>query len=174
MTRQEELFREFMASDDEPASEEFDKAFDETVRLKEIRQYSKVVGAETPQVSGEWESKGKILRVLKEEESAIQDWLHYKRELPSKYNPDLPINLWSKIPQVAKESPDDFTVRLKSSGADDIEIAGQLKRFYPDLNPSRIGRLVTHDPNIKVESDAYRKRGYRLLKKYEERKKTTS
>jgi hypothetical protein len=174
MTRQEELFREFMESDREPTSEEFDKAFDETVRLKEIRQFLKVVGAETPKVSGERESKEKMLRILKGEESAILEWLDGKRATWSELSHDLPIELRTKTAQAAKESLADFTARLKSSGIADEEIAGQLKCVYPDLSPSRIGRLVTHDPNIKVESDAYRKRGYRLLKKYEERKETTS
>jgi hypothetical protein len=149
------------------------EAFDECIRLRAIRKAIRVADAMTVRITDDWKEKEKILRVLKEEESAVQDWLHYKRELPSEYHPDLPLNLRTKIPQVAQKSPEDFTARLKSSGADDIEIAGQLKRFYPDLLPSRIGRLTYPDPSIKVVNDAYRKRGCRLLEKYEKRKKNT-
>jgi hypothetical protein len=155
------------------AKKAFDQGFDECIRLRAIRQAIKVADAMTVKVTDDWKEKEKILRVLKGEESAVQDWLHYKRELPSEYNPDLPLDLRTKIPQSTQKSPEEFTAELKSSGADDIEIAGQLKRFYPDLLPSRIGRLVTHDPSINVVSDAYRKRGCRLLEKYEKRKKNT-
>jgi hypothetical protein len=176
MTRQEELLREFMErkSDREPTSEEYDIAFDENPRLKAMRKALEVANDMTAKVPDEWEKKEKILRVLREEESAILGWLDGKRVTWSEFSPDLPIELRTKTVQAPKESPADCTARLKSSGMVKEEIAGLLKHFYPDLIPSRIGRLVTHDPNITVESDTYRKRGVRLLERYEKRKKTTS
>jgi organic radical activating enzyme len=54
--------------------------------------------------------------------------------------------------------------RLKLEGQTDKEIAKELKRVFPEIHPSRIGRLITEIPGTHVETDAYRKRGIRLLK----------
>ena len=55
--------------------------------------------------------------------------------------------------------------RLKLEGLSNKEIAKKLKTTFPNIYPTRIGVLITEDPNNKnVSKDAYRKRGIRLLK----------
>jgi hypothetical protein len=71
MTRQEELFRDFMKSDREPTSEEFDKAFDKTVRLKEIEK--DIATIETLPVSDTVVLLHK--EALKKEAAEIATWL---------------------------------------------------------------------------------------------------
>jgi hypothetical protein len=53
--------------------------------------------------------------------------------------------------------------QLKDSGLDDKSIAKELKRIYPKILPSRIGRLLPANPGACITSDAHRKRGERLL-----------
>lgn len=62
------------------------------------------------------------------------------------------------------ETDKELCARLKLECLDDRSIAEGLKRVFPSITPSRIGRLITEKPGITVTTDAYRKRGKRLLK----------
>lgn len=65
--------------------------------------------------------------------------------------------------KLRQETDEDFCIRLKQEGLTDKEIALALKRKSPKIYPSRIGRLITAQAGTHVTTDAYRKRGKRLL-----------
>lgn len=62
------------------------------------------------------------------------------------------------------EAPEAMVERLRIEGEPDGVIAKALKSVFPDMNPSRIGRLITGTAADCVTTDAYRKRGKKLLK----------
>ncbi len=62
-----------------------------------------------------------------------------------------------------QESDEELCNRLKRAGLTDKKIALELKRKFPKIYPSRIGRLITGIEGIRVTPEAYRKRGKRLL-----------
>jgi hypothetical protein len=53
---------------------------------------------------------------------------------------------------------------LKQEGFTDKQIAKKLKQMFPEINPSRVGRLITAKENVTVTTEAYRGRGRKLLK----------
>jgi len=61
--------------------------------------------------------------------------------------------------------------RLKLEGLEDMEIAHNLEKVFPQITPHRIGKLITEKPEDKMKKDAYRKRGKKLLKQYSEKNK---
>jgi hypothetical protein len=74
---------------------------------------------------------------------------------------DLNVNSsWQPI----TETPESIVKRLRDEGEPDGVIAKTLKSTYPEINPSRIGKLVTQTAADSVTNDAYRKRGNKLLK----------
>ncbi len=62
------------------------------------------------------------------------------------------------------ETDDEMVQRLRREGLGDSAIAHKLKLAFPLIYPSRIGRVITEKPGITGETDAYRKRGKKLLK----------
>lgn len=61
------------------------------------------------------------------------------------------------------ESDTQLCDRLKAKGLDVKSIAKELKRVFPEILPSRIGRLLPANPGANVGDSAPRKRGKRLL-----------
>lgn len=53
--------------------------------------------------------------------------------------------------------------RFKSQGLSEKQIAKELKKHFPAIKPSRIGRLLPANPGANITPDAHRKRGERLL-----------
>jgi hypothetical protein len=64
-----------------------------------------------------------------------------------------------------RETDDQSCERLKAEGWNKVDIAHELKRAFPSITHSRIGRLITAVPGVDVETGAYSKRVIRLLKK---------
>lgn len=52
---------------------------------------------------------------------------------------------------------------LRMKGHNNQQIARELKKQFPNIYPSRIGRLVTEVPGVHVSTDTYRRRGNLLL-----------
>ncbi|MDG4475647.1 hypothetical protein [Thiovibrio frasassiensis] len=69
----------------------------------------------------------------------------------------------NKLINQSNEAEEAMVKQLKEAGMTDKAIAQELKRAFPKINPSRIGRLITGNGSI-VTTDAFRKRGERLLK----------
>lgn len=62
------------------------------------------------------------------------------------------------------EKDAELCTRLKREGVPDCEIAKELRRTFPNIYPSRIGRLITETPGVHLSTDAFRQRGNRLLR----------
>lgn len=62
------------------------------------------------------------------------------------------------------ETDIELVQRLKLEGLGDKLIAHRLKDAFPKITPSRIGRLITQEPGVYVETETYRGRGRSLLK----------
>lgn len=71
------------------------------------------------------------------------------------------------------ETDSEMVKRLKKEGLENKQIAHKLKDIFPNIRPSRIGRLITEDPKVYVTNEAYRGRGRRLLKDYDPLNKPT-
>ena len=65
--------------------------------------------------------------------------------------------------QFPEGSDTELCALLKIKGLSPQEIARELKKRFPAINPSRVGRLITAAPGVTVTTDAYRKRGKKLL-----------
>lgn len=63
----------------------------------------------------------------------------------------------------ASETDVEMVKRLKLEGIEHKEIARKLKNAFQKITPSRIGRLITEEPGVHVETETYRGRGRRLL-----------
>lgn len=53
--------------------------------------------------------------------------------------------------------------RLKLEGQTEKDIAKELKRIFPEIKNSKIGRLLPANPGSNISNDGHRKQGERLL-----------
>ena len=67
------------------------------------------------------------------------------------------------VPPVIAETDTELCDRLKAQGLDVKAIAREMKRVFPNILPSRIGRFLPAHPGANITSDAHTKRGKRLL-----------
>jgi len=74
-----------------------------------------------------------------------------------------PAEIKSSVEQPLEKSPEERCNELKSEGLSDKEIAKKLKHEFPQIYPSRIGRLLPAKPGTYITKDAQRRRGVRLL-----------
>lgn len=69
----------------------------------------------------------------------------------------------TKLTNQSIEAEEAMVKQLKEEGMTDKAIAQELKKAFPQIYPSRIGRLITENGSV-VTPEAFRKRGGRLLK----------
>lgn len=100
-----------------------------------------------------YEHKGDFIR--------LEDVEHFEKTLCLDVG-DKQEKIYPKSP--AQETDEKMVMRLKEEGLDNEQIAQKLKDSFPRIVYSRIGRLITEEPGTSVTTDAYRKRGKRLLK----------
>lgn len=62
-----------------------------------------------------------------------------------------------------KDAYSELCESLKNQGRNEKQIAKELKKHFPEIKPSRIGRLLPANPGANITPDAHRKRGERLL-----------
>lgn len=63
------------------------------------------------------------------------------------------------------ETAEQLCERLELEGLSDKDIAKELRRVFPEILPSKIGRLLPANPGAHITGDGHRKRGERLLRK---------
>jgi hypothetical protein len=80
--------------------------------------------------------------------------------LSSTLTPEIKADIFKR-----QEEQELLVEELKSKGYTNKQIALELKRLYPNIVASRIGRLLQDDPNGNQSIEALRKQASRLLKK---------
>jgi hypothetical protein len=126
---------------------------DQQVKAGKLKRCGKLRMADVPILGLPYEMNGPALE------------LFYRREDVERFEKERERTTIKANEPVRKptETEKQLVDRLKLEGQTEKDIAKELKRVFPEIKNSRIGRLLPANPGSNISNDGHRKQGERLL-----------